>query len=97
MIFLSYASSDVFQAQEVARRLRQCGMNYWIDSERLDLSGDVERQIHGAIRAASGLLVLDSPSSRSSMWVSLERAFAKSLGRREVVLPVTAAREPALP
>jgi TIR domain len=82
MIFISYSWKDRLVAEALCDHLDRSGVEYWIDSERLDLHRRISDQIILALINSTTLLLVESVHSVCSQWVSFERQAAAALNRR---------------
>lgn len=87
MLFLSYSWGDSRAAHSIANGIRNAGQAVWLDVTHLNVQADIESQLFSAISAASMFLHLDSPCSRASHWVSLERSIATRLNKMTFDVP----------
>jgi riboflavin biosynthesis pyrimidine reductase len=81
-IFLSHSSRDSWLAAVLAERLRARGCSVWLDVMSLEGGQEVLRSIKEAIENADEAMVLVSPQSLRSQWVSVEIGMAEVLGKR---------------
>lgn len=77
MIFISYSWQDSSYAHQCANNLLHMRRNVWIDIWNLNLNKEIKEQIESAIVKSYSLILIDSPSSRSSEWVKFEVNCAK--------------------
>jgi len=89
-VFISYASEDRELAREVRSRLSNAQKQGWLDSTSIIIGGDYRQEIDKAIRTAAAVVVLLTPHSVRSQYVTYEWAFA--LGAGVPVLPLMAKR-----
>lgn len=85
-VFLSYARADMSFATAVAEDLRGRGLGVFFDVETLEYGEKFEKVIRDAIRESRLLILLMSPKSEASRWVTRERLFAEECG--VPVLPI---------
>jgi hypothetical protein len=93
-IFISYSHEDKELARLLAQRLRERGLNVWIDEGELKIGDSLIERIATAIAEIDFFLALVSEASRNSNWCRKELALAVTgeLGREGVrVLPVRVA------
>ena len=81
-VFLSHSSRDSWLALTIADRMKQLGVSVWIDAMSLTGGQDVLRGIREAIQTADETVVVVSPQSLRSQWVSVEIGMAEVLGKR---------------
>jgi hypothetical protein len=87
-IFLSYAASDKAIARKLTDDLTRHGAEVWLDQEQLKLGDDFDEKIVRNLEAAAAVVVLITPNSLRSRWVSREWRYALSRSTR--LLPVLA-------
>lgn len=87
-IFLSYAHEDKEIAQSLAEGLRDGGAEVWLDEEALNVGDSLVARIEAAIRSSDLFLILISPASERSAWVSRELGLALGSEQRTRVVPV---------
>ncbi|MFZ5894387.1 MAG: TIR domain-containing protein [Myxococcota bacterium] len=75
LLFVSHSSADTTEARELAHRLRQRGVNVWIDVDDLRLGEPWQTQIEDALTRSSALLVYVG-SSGIKNWVHMEVQWA---------------------
>jgi len=87
-VFISYAQADNAIARQVADSLRGAGLAVWFDEWALNPGDSIRVRIEERMRASDLLLVLLSPSSVSSNWVTTEwtAALAHELNARAVTV-----------
>ncbi|MEA2370717.1 MAG: hypothetical protein QOH12_1111 [Solirubrobacteraceae bacterium] len=88
MIFVSYSWKDRPDVEILCRRLRAERAEYWLDSERLDITRPLDPQIEAALTAATAIIFVDTPASRVSIWVARERSLAGRLAKRMLVADI---------
>jgi hypothetical protein len=81
-VFLSHSSRDTWLASVIAERLRMLSCSVWLDVMSLAGGREVLRSIKEAIQDADEAIVLVSPQSLKSQWVSVEIGMAEVLGKR---------------
>jgi TIR domain len=89
-VFVSYAREDKKFAQELTRRLRGSKRTPWQDLRNLLGGVNWQAAIDNALRNAEALVVVVSPHSTKSQYVTYEWAFA--LGAGVPVIPVICKR-----
>ncbi|HKI30982.1 MAG TPA: toll/interleukin-1 receptor domain-containing protein [Gemmataceae bacterium] len=75
-VFLSYSHQDRWIAQVMKEKIEAQGMRVWLDAFDLPGGADVNQRILDGLRASAECLVLLSPASRESAWVSHEMGMA---------------------
>jgi hypothetical protein len=83
-VFVSYSRKDINFARRLAADLEQAGFDVWWDISDLKGGDDWIRFIPSAIQASQYFVVLLSPDSLQSEWVSKEYSYALRL-RKKVV------------
>src|SRR5215208_3030601 len=72
VIYISYASSDEPFVTELRQVMQALQIPVWVDSRGLRGGGKLEREIEKAIEDAEKVLVVLSPQTVNSPWVSRE-------------------------
>lgn len=86
MIFISYARKDHFFVELVRDKLREAGIEVWIDRESL-LAGDEWRGgIDRGIADCQAVVVVLSEAAAASHYVTYE--WASALGQYKTIIPV---------
>ena len=87
-VFLSYAQADQDIARQIADSLRGAGLNVWFDEWALMPGDSILKRIEDVLRATDLLLVLLSPNSVASQWVTHEwnAALSRDLKARAVTV-----------
>jgi hypothetical protein len=83
-VFLSYASADNREANEIYDALIAAGAKPYLSEKNLKPGDDFAEQIREALRESDELWLLLSPQSVRSEWVISEWAAAWALGKRIV-------------
>lgn len=89
-VFISYARKDRALLDKARTALQRARKSGWIDSDSIKVAGEYQTQIDNALRSASAVVVLLSPESASSPYVTYEWSFALGAGRP--VVPVLVRR-----
>jgi hypothetical protein len=76
--FLSYSRKDTDIMSRVRDTLRAEGFNVWTDENLTPGTAQWNKEIQKAIATAAGIVVLLSPSSNNSEWVTNEIAYAST-------------------
>ena len=79
-IFVSYTREDQQFVAELIRRLRDENFNLWLDRDSIRSGDDWQVSIDNALRSAQAIIVVVTPKSRQSEYVTYEWSFAMSLG-----------------
>jgi hypothetical protein len=86
-IFLSYANADIDAAELVKEKLQNFDVTVWQDRDGGIKAGDKWRdQIESGIRSSDALLILLTPESCASAYVTFEWAYGLGLGKRLIPL-----------
>ncbi|HEX9069310.1 MAG TPA: toll/interleukin-1 receptor domain-containing protein, partial [Ktedonobacterales bacterium] len=94
-IFISYARKDSKVADDLQTRLRQRGIEVWVDRSRLVPGAAWPEGLRRAVEGCDAMLVLLSPASLASEFVRREYLHALSLGK--VIIPVVIGKVEAFP
>src|SRR3954452_15491792 len=84
-VFISYSSVDGDFADLLRLRLEQEGFTVWTDNGNLVAGDDWRDEIDQAIRDAFAVIVVMTPNSRSSQYVTFEWSFALGIGNVKVI------------
>lgn len=84
--FISHAKEDGDFAENLKGRLKEVGLDGWIDIDVLEAGVDWRKEIDEAILDSRALILVLSPDSKSSEYVTYEWAFALGSGLRIVPL-----------
>ncbi|MBI3246580.1 MAG: toll/interleukin-1 receptor domain-containing protein [Deltaproteobacteria bacterium] len=84
--FISHAKEDGDFAENLKGRLRELDLDGWIDIDVLEAGVDWRKEIDEAILESSALILVLSPDSKASEYVTYEWAFALGSGLRIVPL-----------
>ncbi len=90
-VFISYARKDSGFVEAMRAELRNANLDVWTDSV-LAPGSDWRLEIDDAIRNASALIVIITPESKSSEYVTYEWAFGLGIGIRVIPLILKATR-----
>jgi hypothetical protein len=85
-VFISHGSADRWVAEQLARCVRDCGADVFIDAFDIAKGDDFEERIFGEIRKCHELVVLLTPWSVDRNWVWVEVGAARALDLR--IVPV---------
>lgn len=86
-VFLSYSNTDRPIASQLARALKERGVSTWWDAE-IRLGDRWEKSIEQALLDADAVVVLVTPQSVESRWVTME--WSGALANSRLVIPVVA-------
>ena len=78
-VFISCSHEDRRVAEQIADALSKSGTNVWFDKYEVEVGASLAAAIDAALEASDYLVVLLSPHSIRSQWVSQE--FASAYGR----------------
>jgi hypothetical protein len=85
-VFISYDRKDTAFAEVLKRELEGGGFNVWMDTSGLRAGSEWSQEIDHNIRTAMALVVIITPDSVASSYVSYEWSYA--LGAGVHVIPV---------
>lgn len=84
--FISHSKEDGDFAENLKNRLKEKGFLGWIDTDVLEAGVDWRQEIDDAILGSKGVILILSPESKKSEYVTYEWAFALGLGLKIVPL-----------
>jgi HEAT repeat protein len=85
-IFISYSHVDKDFVEKLVEHCQKANIDVWLDNNDLKAGESWTAQIDEAITNASAMILILSPSSSVSPYVTYEWAFAKGLGKK--IIPV---------
>jgi predicted nucleotide-binding protein len=85
-VFVSHSSGDAWTAKIIAEKIGEMGATVWIDAKDLSGGDFVLQEILDAVHACDEAVVLVTPLSASSQWVTVE--IGAFLGQRKRVTPL---------
>jgi len=85
-IFISYNHSDKEFVSSLEKSLQEKSINYFLDEKNISFGDSLSGSIHDAFSTITHLIVVISPGSAKSHWVSFELGMA--LGRGIKVIPI---------
>jgi hypothetical protein len=85
-VFISYKHEDKTFVETLIRQLQTAGFTVWIDNEQLRAGENWRQAINDAVRDAFALIVIITPDSKTSEYVTYEWAFAQGAGVKIVPL-----------
>ena len=91
-VFISYSHEDKNFAQKLKQQIEDAGFDNWIDAERLGAGAIWPEEIYGAIESAYALIVIKSPHSYPSVFVTGEWMYAR--GKDVRVIPLLYEQQP---
>lgn len=80
LFFISHAYEDGDFAELIQQRLEKEGYDAWVGTERLVVGIDWREEIDQTIRQATAIIVIVTPESKRSEYVTYEWAFGWGLG-----------------
>jgi hypothetical protein len=90
-VFISYSWDDSKFVDKLHDHLTREGVNVWLDRHEM-LAGDIQKQVHRAIRSNDVVVLVLSESSIESDWVENELDMARKKEKeekRDVLCPVS--------
>ena len=81
-VFISYSTQNRDYAYKLAKRLRDEGIEVWIDNAEIRSGDDWSQAIFAAIRAASAMIVIMTSAAQESEWVRREVLLANETRKR---------------
>ena len=94
-IFLSHSSKDRDFAEKLALDLTQRGFRVWLDRWHMGIGEHLTQSVRSGVTSSAFLVVVLSPHTSKSKWVSDELAWATAQERaqgRKILLPVRIGR-----
>lgn len=85
-VFLSYARANIEFAKLISDKLEEEYLSVWIDQDDLHLGDNWKEAIDEGIKSSFLILVLLSPASYKSTYVTYEWAFAMGLDKKIIPL-----------
>lgn len=86
MVFVSYSSEDSVFAELVKMKLNQAKIDVWLDQDKLDAGEEWRNEIDLGINESDAFLLILTPKSCKSEYVTYEWAYA--LGRKKNIIPL---------
>jgi TIR domain-containing protein len=80
-VFISHSSKDKWVAERMAEKIKDAGADYWLDTRDLPGGGDIRDEISKGVNDSREIVILFSPYSKDSPWVSFEIGAASVKGR----------------
>ena len=80
-VFLSHSSQDKWIARQIARAIRDCGSDVFLDEANVDVGGPFEEDIRTYLAEADELVWLATPSAltRPYVWAELGVAWVRRI------------------
>ena len=72
MLFISYSRNEITGARNLEQTLSSKGVECWRDESNIPVGQAFVAQMGDALRRSDSFLLVDTPASRSSYWVSRE-------------------------
>ena len=85
-VFISYSSEDADFADLVKMKLTVANIDVWMDQDELDAGEEWRNEIDLGIIESDAIIVILTPESCKSAYVTYEWAFA--IGRKKKVIPI---------
>ena len=85
-VFISHSSLDKWIAERMAEKIAETGAKYWLDERDLKGGGDIRKEINDGMHDCQEVVVLFSPNSVDSHWVSFE--IGASYAKRKHLTPI---------
>src|SRR5262245_61240220 len=85
-IFISYKHSEKEFCDMLIRQLEAAGFKVWVDADQLRAGENWREAINDAIRDSFALILVISPYSKMSEYVTYEWAFAQGAGIKVIPL-----------
>ena len=86
MVFISYAKEDIAFAKDVKRNLEAANFKVWMDENMIQAGDEWRNKIDMAISDSFSLIVILTPESYKSLYVTYEWAYAK--GKKKKITPI---------
>src|SRR5262245_59783120 len=94
-VFISYSHNDKDTAAALARELEGLEVPYFLDTKDNAWGESITDGLHKAMQAASAIVVIVSPASVKSHWLSFELGYAIAMNKP--ILPFVTHRSIELP
>ncbi|MBC7909492.1 MAG: toll/interleukin-1 receptor domain-containing protein [Pyrinomonadaceae bacterium] len=85
-VFISHSSLDKWIAGQMAEKVAEAGADYWLDVRDLPGGGDIRQEITQGVHECQEVIILFSPNSINSHWVSFEIGAASA--KRKYLTPI---------
>ncbi len=82
LVFISHSSQDQFLAETIAETIEALGAKTWIDTKHLQGGDSTIQELIRAIDACNEAIVLVTPDSVKSQWVSFEIGVVRTMNKR---------------
>lgn len=87
-VFISHSHKDDELVRDLARRLREAGLQPFVDFSDIPAGADWKKTLRENIRSADAVLMLITPATQQSPWMMTELGMAEGFER--IIVPVTA-------
>ena len=87
-VFISYSREDKDFAWQLAEDLERLGIEIWIDKNDIPISGNWRKAVTEALDLCELMLVIMSPSSKESEYVTAEWAYFLDNGGGKLLIPI---------
>ncbi|GAB2811677.1 TIR domain-containing protein [Ferruginibacter profundus] len=94
LFFISYTRTDATFALQLAKDIKNAGINLWIDQLDIAAGARWDLEVEKALKSADGILVILSPQSVSSNNVLDEISYAFDEGKRIIPIHLAACEVP---
>jgi len=84
-VFVSYSHVDRKTADSIVEVFEELGIKYFRDVKDIEWGGSIGSKVRDALKRSTAILVILSPASIKSQWVSYEVGFGRALNQR--ILP----------
>jgi len=86
-VFISHthAPEDLAAAKKIANGCKARGIEFFLDAFDIEWGGEIDEDVESALARSTHIIVLLSPASAKSQWVSYEAGFARASGA--ILLP----------
>jgi hypothetical protein len=81
-VFISHSHNDADFAELLKLKLEKENINAWLDNERLKIGQNWREEIDEGIKTAKAIIVIVSPDSKESEYVTYEWAYAWGNGKK---------------
>lgn len=89
-LFLSHSSKDKFFVRKLAEKLKEQGVNVWIDEAEIKIGDSLLEKITEGVKNSDYLVIVLSHNSVESNWVQkeLQMAMSRELLGSKIILPI---------
>ncbi len=80
-VFLSHSSQDSWVARQVARAIRECGCEVFLDEANVEIGGSFAEDIRSFLQEADELVLLATPAAltRPYVWIEVGAAWSRRI------------------